>query len=158
MWLVMKSYWTPLVQSVRRNLPYSFRIRDVQKSSRHLPHCLGVGFKVVNVIRVLVSMCLPTFIKDTSFSHTHFPLFLHLPGSISSTYLRAAFTPLAPQSVWTQSSRQYLFMLLGSARVKTVHRALMKLSLSYTHTHTLSLSLSQWSQCLWVGLNGLKCF
>ncbi len=49
-------------------------------------------------------------------------------GSISSTYLQAAFTPVAPQSVRTQSSRQYLFTILGSARVKAVRRTLMKLS------------------------------
>jgi len=45
-------------------------------------------------------------------------------GSISST----AFVPVAPQSVRTQSSCQYLFSLLGSTRVKPVHRILMKLS------------------------------
>jgi len=43
-------------------------------------------------------------------------------------YLRAAFTPVAPQSVRTQSSCQYLFTLLGSTNVKAVHRKLMKLS------------------------------
>jgi len=51
-----------------------------------------------------------------------------LLGSISSTYLQAAFTPVAPQSVGTQSSRQYLFMLLGSMRVKAVRIMLMKLN------------------------------
>ncbi len=48
-------------------------------------------------------------------------------GSISSTYLRAAFIPVAPQSVRTQSSHQYLFTLLGSMCVKAVPRTLMKL-------------------------------
>ncbi len=47
---------------------------------------------------------------------------------ISSTYLHEAFTPVAPQSIRTQSSCQYLFMLLGSTSVKAVHRTLMKLS------------------------------
>jgi len=55
-------------------------------------------------------------------------------GSISSTYLRAAFTPVAPQSVRTQSSCQYLFTLLKSARVKAVRRMLMKLSPRFDFT------------------------
>ncbi len=38
------------------------------------------------------------------------------------------FTPIAPQSVETQSSGQYLFTILGSTRVKAVHRTLMKLA------------------------------
>jgi len=50
------------------------------------------------------------------------------PGVNSSTYLHTAFTPVAPQSVRTQSSCQYLFTLLGSSSVKAVHRTLMKLS------------------------------
>ncbi len=49
-------------------------------------------------------------------------------GSISSTNLHTAFTPVAPQSIRTQSSCQYLFTLLGSSSVKAVHRTLMKLS------------------------------
>jgi len=49
-------------------------------------------------------------------------------GSISSTYLHAAFTPTAPQSIRTQSSCQYLFMLSGSAHAKAAHRTLMKLT------------------------------
>jgi len=51
-----------------------------------------------------------------------------LQVSISSTYLRTAFTPVAPQSVRTQSSRQYLFTLLGYMQLKAVHRTLMILS------------------------------
>jgi hypothetical protein len=42
--------------------------------------------------------------------------------------LRTAFTPLVPQSVRTQSSRQYLFTLLGPTTVKAVRRTLMKLT------------------------------
>ncbi len=42
--------------------------------------------------------------------------------------LHTAFTPIAPQSVRTQSSCQYLFMLSGSMSVKAVRRTLMKLS------------------------------
>jgi len=49
-------------------------------------------------------------------------------GLISSTHLWAAFTPVAPQSVRTRSSRQYLFTLFGSTIVKAVRRTLMKLS------------------------------
>jgi len=40
--------------------------------------------------------------------------------------LRTAFAPVVPQSVRTQSSRQYLFMLLGPTSVKAVRRTLMK--------------------------------
>jgi len=53
---------------------------------------------------------------------------LWMLGSISSTYLRAAFTPVGPQSMRTQSSCQYLLTVLGSTCVKAVHRTLMKLS------------------------------
>ena len=42
--------------------------------------------------------------------------------------LRTAFTPVVPQSVRTQSSRQYLFTLLGPTSVKAVRRTLMKLT------------------------------
>jgi len=49
-------------------------------------------------------------------------------GTISPTYLRTAFTPVAPKSVRIQSSCQYLFMLLGSTGAKAAHRMLMKLT------------------------------
>jgi len=39
-------------------------------------------------------------------------------GSISSTNLHTAFTPVAPQSIRTQSSCQYLFTLLGFTHIK----------------------------------------
>jgi len=55
------------------------------------------------------------------------PHFLNLV-SISSTYLRTFFTPVAPQSVRAQSSCQYLFTLSGSTSIKVVHKTLMKLS------------------------------
>ncbi len=42
--------------------------------------------------------------------------------------LNTAFTPVASQSVRTQSSCQYFFTLLGSTGVKAVRRTLMKLS------------------------------
>jgi hypothetical protein len=42
--------------------------------------------------------------------------------------LRTAFTPVVPQSVRTQSSCQYLFMLLGPTSLKAVRRTLMKLT------------------------------
>ncbi len=42
--------------------------------------------------------------------------------------LHEAFMPVAPQSVRTQSSCQYLFTLMGSTRVKAVRRTLMKLT------------------------------
>ena len=68
-------------------------------------------------------------------------------------YLCAAFTPVAPQSVRTQSSCQYLFTILRSTSVKPVRRMLMKLSpcvachLKYTaviarnHTQTVITNL-----------------
>ncbi len=40
-------------------------------------------------------------------------------GSISSTFLRAAFTHVAPLSVRTQSSCQYLFTLFGICACKS---------------------------------------
>jgi len=49
-------------------------------------------------------------------------------GYISPTNLHAAFTCLAPKSIRIQSSRQYLFMLLGSTRAKAVGKMLMKLT------------------------------
>ncbi len=42
--------------------------------------------------------------------------------------LCTAFTPVVPQSVRTQSSCQYLFMLLGPTSVEAVRRTLMKLT------------------------------
>jgi len=42
--------------------------------------------------------------------------------------LLPAFTLTDPKSVRTQSSRQYLFTLLGSAHIKAIRRALMKLT------------------------------
>jgi len=50
-------------------------------------------------------------------------------GSISSTFLPVVFMPVAPVSIRTQSSRQYLFTLLGYVCVKAVLRTLIKLSL-----------------------------
>jgi len=52
---------------------------------------------------------------------------LNHKGSISST--SATFKLVAPQSVRIQSSCQYLFTLLGSARAKGALRTLMKLTL-----------------------------
>ncbi len=49
-------------------------------------------------------------------------------GSISSTYLRTAFAPVAPKSVIIQISCQCLFTLLGFTGIKAVRRTLMKLS------------------------------
>ncbi len=47
---------------------------------------------------------------------------------MSSTYLRTAFTPVAPKSVRIQSSCQYLFTLLGSTGAKAALRMLVKLT------------------------------
>ncbi len=49
-------------------------------------------------------------------------------GSISSTYLRTAFTPVVPKSVRNQSSCLYLFTLLGSTGAKAARGTLMKLT------------------------------
>ncbi len=51
-----------------------------------------------------------------------------LPWPISSTYLFAAFVPVAPTSVRTKSSSKYLFMLLGSMRAEAERKMLMKLT------------------------------
>ncbi len=42
--------------------------------------------------------------------------------------LRTAFAPVAPKSVKVQSSRQYLFTLLGPTSVKGVRKMLMELT------------------------------
>jgi hypothetical protein len=49
-------------------------------------------------------------------------------GSISTTCLLAALTPVAPKSIRIQSSCQYLFTLLGSATIKAVYKMLVKLT------------------------------
>jgi len=48
--------------------------------------------------------------------------------ALLTTYLRTAFTPVAPKSVRIQSSCQYLFTLLGSIGAKAARKTLMKLS------------------------------
>ncbi len=54
-------------------------------------------------------------------------IFLRLRhGSVSPTYLCAAFTPVVPKSVGILSSCQYLLTLSGSMSVKAVRRMLMK--------------------------------
>ncbi len=50
-------------------------------------------------------------------------------GSVSPTYLRTTFTPVAPKSIKIRSSCQYLFTLLGSTGAKAARRLLMKLTL-----------------------------
>ncbi len=50
-------------------------------------------------------------------------------GSISSTYLCAASMPVAPPSIRTQPSCQYLIMLLGSTSIKAMCETLVKLTL-----------------------------
>jgi len=47
-------------------------------------------------------------------------------GSISSTYLRAAFTHVDTNSTKRQSSHQFLFVLLGSLRSKAARKMLVK--------------------------------
>jgi len=47
-------------------------------------------------------------------------------GQSGVNILLAAFTPAYPQSVRTQSSHQYHFMLLRSIRVKAARKTLMK--------------------------------
>jgi hypothetical protein len=58
-------------------------------------------------------------------------IFLCDQGSISPTYLRTAFTLVAPKSVRIQSSCRYLFTLLGSTGAKAARRTLMKLTLGH---------------------------
>ncbi len=58
--------------------------------------------------------------------HRHFKARHVQQVSISTTYLRTAFTPVAPKSVRIQSSCQYLFTLLGSTGAKAACSTLMK--------------------------------
>ncbi len=58
-------------------------------------------------------------------------------GSISPTCLRAASTRTDPQIVQIQPSCQYLFAHLGSARVKTAHKMLVKLTPAINFTNIL---------------------
>jgi len=55
-------------------------------------------------------------------------VFTNKLGSISPTYLRTAFRPVAPKSVRIQSSCQHLFTLLVSTGAKAARRTLMKLT------------------------------
>jgi len=55
-------------------------------------------------------------------------LYNYFLGSISPTYLPAAFTPVVPISIRIQSNHQYLFTLLGSMGTKAARRTLMKLT------------------------------
>jgi len=83
--------------------------------------------------------------------------------------LHTAFTYVASQSIRTQSSCQYLFMLLGSTCVKAVHRTLMKLSpvvmIRWQNSSLLFNSICSFfrraKKCLssfkWLDDNGLKC-
>jgi len=57
--------------------------------------------------------------------------------------LGTAFTPVAPQSLSTQSSYQYLFTLLGSTSVKAVRRMLMKMSPCVNFINVLCFKLLQ---------------
>jgi hypothetical protein len=57
--------------------------------------------------------------------------------------LRTAFTPVVPQSVRTQSSRQYLFTLLGPTSVKAVRRTLMKLTPGVNFTNIFSKAFTR---------------
>jgi len=63
-------------------------------------------------------------------------------GSISPTYLRSAFTPVAPKSVRIQSSCQFLFTLLGSTGAKAARRMFMKLTLGQWNCKTAFYQLS----------------
>ncbi len=72
--------------------------------------------------------CCGRIIRGSAYTRVYTVCKLGILGSISPTYLRRAFTPVAPKSVRTQSSCQYLFTLLGSTSIKSVHRTLMKLT------------------------------
>ncbi len=61
----------------------------------------------------------------TSSSDSHRTL-RQLPGVTFINVLPTAFALVDPESVRTQSSRQYHFTLLGSTSVKAVRRTLMK--------------------------------
>ncbi len=77
------------------------------------------------------------FPSEVFVSHSKLPLETWISsrflGSISPTYLQAAFTPVAPESIGIQSSCQCLFTLLGSTGAKAVCRTLMKLTPGLLH-------------------------
>jgi len=58
---------------------------------------------------------------------TIFLVYIRSTGVNFINVLRKAFTLADPKSIKFQLSRQYLFIPLGSARVKAVQKALMKL-------------------------------
>jgi len=84
-------------------------------------HSVMTRCSVFNFSLFICLICADREIKKTNL------IKLHL-GSISPTYLRTAFTPVAPKSVRIQSSCQYLFTLLGSTSAKAARRMLMKLT------------------------------
>jgi len=110
---------TLYVQIFRRNVVFSSHMY-VEKRRSYKKFVLITLMKLTPVEFWCSCLCIKQSVRFKNWWYR---------GWISSTYLRAAFTPVAPQCVRTQSSRQYLFMLLGSAHVKAVHRTLMKLSL-----------------------------
>jgi len=63
--------------------------------------------------------------------------------------LLTAFTPVAPQSVRTQSSCQNLFTLLGSTHIKAVHRTLMKSTPGVDFTNLCEPSKKLWTHSVW---------
>jgi len=64
--------------------------------------------------------------------------------------LHAAFTSADPKSVRTQSSRQYHFTLLGSARVKAPQKTLMKLTPEGAFTSSqIEKAKEEVYLCLW---------
>jgi hypothetical protein len=93
---------------------------DVDGSSQSpLHHHGGVRLAVLDVLRSLRTghhcrWCSLRLGKNYS------RVLLTVQGSISPTYLRTAFTPVAPKSVRIQSICQYLFTLLGSTGAKEV--------------------------------------
>jgi len=62
---------------------------------------------------------------------------INTSGVVFINILHTAFTPVATQSVRTQSSCQYLFMLLGATRVIAVRRTMMKLTPDLRIEHLL---------------------
>jgi len=77
-------------------------------------------------------------------------------GSISSTYLLAAFMPVDPQSIRTQSSCKHLFTLMVTTHLKAVRKTLMKFSPDWVY-NTNILKISIWPQ-QWNKFKNWFCF
>ena len=63
------------------------------------------------------------------------------PELISPTCLREAFVRTDPKNIKIKSSCHYLFVLLGSAHVKALHKMLMKLTPDFENKHFFEIKI-----------------